>query len=98
VPGVKLAREVDAVLDVSRTSYVTLTARPSIFAPGAPSIFAPTLMARSRSCRAREAVPAPGLQMKRDVLDAFWKRAGLARAARATWKPKPDLLRYVTSL
>ena len=38
------------------------------------------------------------LQMKRDVLDAFWKRAGLARAGGAPWKPEPDLLRYLTSL
>lgn len=38
------------------------------------------------------------LQMKRDVLDAFWQRAGLARAGRASWKPKPELLRFLTSL
>ena len=38
------------------------------------------------------------LQMKRDVLDAFWKRAGLARGGRAPWKPKPELLRFLTSL
>jgi len=39
------------------------------------------------------------LQMKRDVLDAFWKRAGLVRGGRrAPWKPKPALLRFLTSL
>ena len=38
------------------------------------------------------------LQMKRDVLDAFWKRAGLARAGRAPWRPKPELLRFLASL
>ena len=38
------------------------------------------------------------LQMKRDVLDAFWKRAGLARAGRAPWRPKPALLRFLASL
>jgi site-specific recombinase XerD len=38
------------------------------------------------------------LQMKRDVLDAFWKRAGLARTGGAPWRPKPDLLRYLASL
>jgi site-specific recombinase XerD len=38
------------------------------------------------------------LQMKRDVLDAFWKRAGIARAGRTPWKAKPELLRFLTSL
>jgi site-specific recombinase XerD len=38
------------------------------------------------------------LQMKRDVLDAFWKRAGLARPGRAPWRPKPELLRFLASL
>ena len=38
------------------------------------------------------------LQMKRDVLDAFWKRAGLARAGRAPWRPRPELLRFLASL
>lgn len=37
------------------------------------------------------------LQMKRDVLDAFWKRAGLVRTRRP-WKPKPELLRFLSSL
>jgi site-specific recombinase XerD len=38
------------------------------------------------------------LQMKRDVLDAFWKRAGLARDQKGPWKPKPELLRFLASL
>jgi site-specific recombinase XerD len=38
------------------------------------------------------------LQMKRDVLDAFWKRAGLARGNKAPWRPKPELLRFLSSL
>lgn len=37
------------------------------------------------------------LQMKREVLDAFWKRAGLARK-RTSWQPTPELLRFLTSL
>lgn len=38
------------------------------------------------------------LQMKRDVLDAFWKRAGLVRGERAPWRPKSELLRFLSSL
>jgi len=38
------------------------------------------------------------LAMKREVLDAFWKRAGLVRGAGPRWKPKPDLLRFLESL
>jgi site-specific recombinase XerD len=38
------------------------------------------------------------LQMKRDVLDAFWKRAGLVRDKKARWRPKPELLRFLASL
>jgi len=38
------------------------------------------------------------LQMKRDVLDAFWKRAGLVPGGRAPWRPKPELLRFLSSL
>lgn len=38
------------------------------------------------------------VQMKRDVLDAFWQRAGLARRGRAPWTPTPDLLRFLSSL
>lgn len=38
------------------------------------------------------------LQMKRDALEAFWKHAGLGRARPKTWKPKSDLLAFLTSL
>jgi site-specific recombinase XerD len=38
------------------------------------------------------------LQMKRDVLDAFWKRAGLVRGKKTPWRPKPELLRFLASL
>lgn len=38
------------------------------------------------------------LQMKRDVLDAFWKQAGLVRGGGAPWRPKPDLLRFLSTL
>ena len=38
------------------------------------------------------------LQMKRNVLDAFWNRAGLVRARQGPWKPKPELLRFLASL
>lgn len=37
------------------------------------------------------------LKMKRDVLDAFWKRAGLVRVGRSPWRPKPELLRFLAS-
>ena len=32
------------------------------------------------------------LQMKRQVLDAFWKRAGLAPTGARKWQPSPKLL------
>jgi integrase len=38
------------------------------------------------------------LQMKRDVLEAFWKRSGLAPGKNHQWHPKPDLLRFLASL
>lgn len=38
------------------------------------------------------------LQMKRDVLDRFWKQAGLVRGGGAPWQPKPELLRFLASL
>jgi site-specific recombinase XerD len=38
------------------------------------------------------------LQMKREVLDVFWKRAGLVRGGPARWRPKPALLRFLGSL
>ena len=41
---------------------------------------------------------ATNLQMKRDALEAFWKHAGLGRARAKPWKPKGDLLAFLTSL
>jgi site-specific recombinase XerD len=38
------------------------------------------------------------LQMKREALDRFWRRAGLSPTRAAPWKPKPDLLAFLTSL
>jgi site-specific recombinase XerD len=38
------------------------------------------------------------LQMKRRVLDAFWRRAGLTRTRDPRWRPNPDLLAYLASL
>jgi site-specific recombinase XerD len=38
------------------------------------------------------------LQMKREALDRFWRRAGLHPARAAEWKPKPDLLAFLSSL
>jgi len=40
---------------------------------------------------------ATNLQMKRDVLVAFWKRAGLDREARA-WRAPPSVISFLTSL
>lgn len=38
------------------------------------------------------------LQMKREALEAFWKHAGLERTRAKPWRPKPDLLAFLTSL
>jgi integrase/recombinase XerD len=38
------------------------------------------------------------LQMKRRVLDAFWRRAGLTRAKDPRWRPTSDLLALLASL
>ena len=38
------------------------------------------------------------LKMKRDVLEAFWKRAGIAPARVTPWNPKPDLIAFLASL
>lgn len=38
------------------------------------------------------------LKMKREVLQAFWKRAGLDRRAAARWQPSPKLLAFLDSL
>ncbi len=38
------------------------------------------------------------LQMKREVLEAFWKRAGLDPAAPRKWRPSPKLLAFLENL
>lgn len=38
------------------------------------------------------------LQMKREVLEAFWKRAGLAPDPPRNWRPSPKLLAFLESL
>jgi integrase/recombinase XerD len=38
------------------------------------------------------------LEMKREALEAFWKRAGIAPARVTPWQPKPDLLAFLDSL
>jgi site-specific recombinase XerD len=38
------------------------------------------------------------LQMKREAMQAFWKRAGIEPSHTKPWKPKPDLLAFLQSL
>jgi site-specific recombinase XerD len=38
------------------------------------------------------------LQMKRDALELFWRRSGLAPARATPWKPAPELLAYLSSV
>lgn len=38
------------------------------------------------------------LKMKREALEAFWKRSGIAPARVTPWQPKPDLLAFLDSL
>jgi site-specific recombinase XerD len=38
------------------------------------------------------------LKMKRDVLEAFWNRAGLEKEPRRRWHPSPKLLAFLESL
>jgi site-specific recombinase XerD len=38
------------------------------------------------------------VKMKRDVLNAFWRRAGLTRKPAARWRPTPNLLAFLSSL
>jgi integrase/recombinase XerD len=38
------------------------------------------------------------LEMKREVLEAFWKRAGLAPTGPQKWRPSPSLLAFLDSL
>lgn len=41
---------------------------------------------------------ATNLQMKRQVLEAFWKRSGLDSKAPKRWRPSPKLLTFLESL
>lgn len=43
---------------------------------------------------------ASNIEMKRDALSAFWRRAGLspAREGRAPWRPKPGVIDFLSSL
>jgi integrase/recombinase XerD len=36
--------------------------------------------------------------MKRDAMQAFWKKAGIKPANARPWKPKADLLAFLQSL
>ena len=38
------------------------------------------------------------LQMKREAMEAFWKKAGLEPANTKVWKPKANLLVFLQSL
>lgn len=38
------------------------------------------------------------VKLKRDVLNAFWRRAGLTRKSAGRWRPAPDLLAFLSSL
>jgi site-specific recombinase XerD len=38
------------------------------------------------------------VQMKREVLQAFWRRAGLAPQAGRRWRPAPDVIAFLSSL
>lgn len=38
------------------------------------------------------------LQMKREALEAFWRRAGISPKRSTPWKPTPDLLAFLNSL
>jgi len=41
---------------------------------------------------------ATNLAMKREALEAFWKRSGLSNTRSPHWQPRPDLLRFLESL
>ena len=41
---------------------------------------------------------ATNLKMKRDALQAFWKRAGLAKHGRRRWRPSPKLMAFLEAL
>ena len=41
---------------------------------------------------------ATNMKLKRDVLGAFWRRAGLTRKTPSRWRPTSDLLAFLSSL
>jgi hypothetical protein len=41
---------------------------------------------------------ATNLKMKREALQAFWKRAGLAKQGRRRWRPSPKLMAFLEAL
>jgi integrase/recombinase XerD len=41
---------------------------------------------------------ATNLAMKREALEAFWKRSGLSSTRGNQWQPRPDLLQFLASL
>lgn len=41
---------------------------------------------------------ATNMKLKRDVLNAFWRRAGLTRKPASRWRPTSDLLAFLSSL
>jgi integrase/recombinase XerD len=41
---------------------------------------------------------ATNLKMKRDALQAFWKRAGLAKQGHRRWRPSPKLIAFLETL
>ena len=38
------------------------------------------------------------VKMKRDVLQSFWRRSGLAPRAGGRWRPAPDVIAFLSSL
>lgn len=41
---------------------------------------------------------ATNLRMKREVLETFWKRAGIASPRTTPWRPRPDTMAFLNSL
>lgn len=41
---------------------------------------------------------ATNVEMKREVLQAFWSRAGLARRPKQRWRPSPSVISFLSSL
>jgi len=41
---------------------------------------------------------ATNVAMKRDALEAFWRRAGLSRRSAARWRPTPNVIAFLSSL